>query len=215
MRRVSGPIAALLVVAIGACSRPSPPIVGGTDAASDKVAASADRPVAAAPPADAARSRLLRITSFDCEKHPPLPGQPESHGLVKPELGIRGWRGGGPDGSNWNVDDLRCAASIATTCQNGKVFVTARMGRGVILEREIALNGAASIETEFVVPDTTWRRHLDDPSRRGRKWPFKTAIFRLLAEVTCKGPVEATAGEWRFAELSADDSFVAGFASGE
>ncbi|HEX3695076.1 MAG TPA: hypothetical protein VH374_06760 [Polyangia bacterium] len=164
---------------------------------------------------DASESPLARIAAFNCEKYPPLPGQPESQGLVKPELGIRGWHGGGPDGANWNVDDLRCAARVVTRCRAGKLFLTARMGRAVVLERELAISGGDSIETEFVVPEATWRRHLDDPTRHAPKWPFKTAVFRLLAEVTCKAPVEATPGEWRFSDLSTDDSFVAGFASGE
>jgi hypothetical protein len=44
--------------------------------------------------------------------------------------------------------------------------------------------------------------------------PFATAIFRLLAEVTCTSP-EATRGDWRFTDLSAEDTFVTGFAEGE
>jgi hypothetical protein len=87
------------------------------------------------------------------------------------------------------------------------------VGRAIVSERVLSLSGSDAVDTEFIIPEKTWRRHTDQMPRTSGQ-PFTTAIFRLLAEVTCKSP-EATRGEWRFTDLSAEDTFVAGFAEGE
>lgn len=197
-----------------ACSRPSLPSAGRVDAGDGGPETSTDLAVAS-PGSDASETPLLKIVSFDCEKHPPLPGQPEASGLVRTETGLRGWHGGGPEGAAWNVFDVRCTTRIVTRCTAGKLFLTARVGRSVVLEREIPVRGTKPVDSDFLIPEATWMRNTDDDSRRGKRQPFRTAIFRLLAEVNCTIPIRVTPGTWRFIDRSAHDSFPAGFASGE
>ena len=199
--------AGLLAVVLAGCPRPTATAPRAVDAATDTTAVTAVTP--SPPDAQAAQAAknatggradpLLRVASFDCEKYPPLPGQPEPKGLVTPSSGIRAWNGGGPDGASWNVDDLRCTARIATICRAGTIAVTARVGRAIVGERVLSVSGSDAVDTELIIPAKTWRRHMDQ-MRRKTGLPFTTAIFRLLAEVTCKSP-EATPGEWRFTDL--------------
>ena len=212
MHLANAPILAA-VVAVLACSKTS--VSTSTAAASrEDGSARADGGRELSSPRATTDQRPVRIAAFDCEKYPPLPGQPEPKGLVSPTLGIRGWHGGGPDGANWNVDDLRCTAQVTTACRDGRLLLTARIGRSVVMEKELPLAGDEWINADFVIPEKTWRRYLDEARRQAPRQPFRTAVFRLLAEINCRSP-EIAPGQIRFGDLSSEDTFVAGFADGE
>ncbi|MEA2695758.1 MAG: hypothetical protein QOI66_29 [Myxococcales bacterium] len=214
-RAEAATLVAALIGTLAGCSHPSVTASAKFDAAIERAPVQTNLRAEARLAPAASEAPLIRIDSFDCEKYPPLPGQPEPQGLVKAEVGIRSWHGGGPDGASWNVDDLRCTARVITKCRAGKVAITARIGRSVVTEQELPLSGTEALEPAFIIPSKTWRRQLDEAPKHARRQPFKTASFRLLAESTCMSPMEATPGEWRFTDLSAEDSFVAGFADGE
>jgi hypothetical protein len=159
---------------------------------------------------------FVKIAAFDCAKHDVFPGEPPAKGPIPSRTGIRAWNGGGPNGANWNVQDLRCAIRATTTCTQGKVMLTLRVGQHIVAERESPVsNGAA--EFELVLPEAIWERGYDSAPNAVplKQLPFKTAAFRAQATVDCEAPVKANPGSWRFSSIAVEDSFVAGFASGE
>jgi hypothetical protein len=161
-------------------------------------------------------SAMVKIAAFDCEKYDVLPNETPPKGLVAPGAGVRAWKGGGPYGSAWNVEDLRCAARATASCANGKVLFTLRAGQHVLAEKESPLvNGAADFEV--VTPAAAWERGYDKPAKTmvALKLPFKTATLRVQAALDCGAPAKASLRDWNYRFVVADDVFVAGFASGE
>jgi hypothetical protein len=155
--------------------------------------------------------RLVRITSFDCDKLDELPGVARPSGPVGAATGIRAWHGGGPNGSNWNVGDLRCVIEAATDCRRGKLAAVARVGRSIVGKRQLDVAKAGPFSIEMAVAESGWRRNLEEPARQV---PYRTALFRATISVDCKDP-QADLRQSRYPEVGDDATFVAGFASGE
>ena len=195
-------LAAALVLG---CARPVP-----------STSTPADANVAADASAPAGEPALVKVAAFDCEKYDLLPGDKPPKGPIAPGAGIRAWRGGGPYGANWNVEELRCATRASTPCTHGKVLFTLRVGPHIVAEREApVLNGAADFEV--VLPLTAWEHSYDSPPKAAAplKLPYKTVGFRMQAVLDCEAPTKASLRDWNYRFVVADDAFVAGFASGE
>jgi hypothetical protein len=158
---------------------------------------------------------FVHIGSFDCEKIYEAPGIPRSVGPI--DAGISAWRGGGPNGANWNVDDLRCVVSVSTTCSRANIHITIRVGTRRVADKKIDVGVPGTTDVELEVPFDRWRKNLDEPlpSPGAFKMPYRTAVFRASAQVTCSAPLQASAADWKYPSVTADASFVAGFASGE
>ncbi len=60
----------------------------------------------------------------------------------------------------------------------------------------------------------TWKAHTDQPTK-ALDTPYKTAIFRATAVLTCSQPIDVNPWEARYPSVTAEDMFVAGFAYGE
>jgi hypothetical protein len=194
--------------------RTPPPSVTG--AASPVASAPRDfaRDGARRSPSDARNQRLIHIASFDCEKHETFPGRPAQRGDVTPANGIRYWHGGGPGGSNWNVEDLRCSVRATTSCTRGRVDVILRVGKAIVAERPVDLTGG-QVDVEMSLAQKVWRGQVDERSEILADTLFQTAAFRSFVALTCTSPFEATYRDSRYLDVTDDDSFVAGFASGE
>jgi hypothetical protein len=158
---------------------------------------------------------FVKVAAFDCAKYEVFPGERPPKGLIASQAGIRAWHGGGPNGANWNVQDLRCAVRATTTCTQGNAMLTLRVGQQTVAERVVVVaDGAADFEV--VLPEAAWERGYDNPAKMAAlKLPFKTAAFRAQVAVECGAPVEVKPHAWRFSSVASDDMFVAGFASGE
>ena len=173
----------------------------------------------AAQPDASSDPSFVTITSFDCEKVFEAPGIPRSVGPIND--GISAWRGGGPNGANWNVDDLRCVVAVSTTCSRAKVLVAIRVGTRLVADKKIDVGVAGGVpgraDVELAVAFDRWRKHLDQPlpSPAASQVPYRTAVFRATAQVTCSAPLPASAADWKYPSVTADASFVAGFATGE
>jgi hypothetical protein len=150
---------------------------------------------------------VIQIASFDCFKAGE--GRGDDQGAP-----IGAWQGGGPGGANWNVTDLDCAAAIVTTCRQGGVVSELRIGRALVARQTTALDAAGRAEWRFKVKRAQWARNLDD-EHAVKGALYRTAIFRLTSALTCHKPYELAPGIGSRAELAADRSFLAGFASGE
>jgi hypothetical protein len=162
----------------------------------------------------ASAASLVRVRDFDCEKPLAFPDPNAKKGPIALGAGIRGWRGGGPMGANWNVYDLRCVVRAETSCTKGKASLILRVGQRVVAERDATLAGA--VEFDISVDEKTWQRGMDEPGKgplRGQ--PFKTAAFRATVAVDCQAPTKASLRNSNYGDVIAEDSFTAGFASGE
>jgi hypothetical protein len=163
---------------------------------------------------DAAEQRLVRVTAFDCEKKEEFPGLPAQKGPVTSTSGIRSWHGGGPGGANWNVGDLRCVVRVETSCDHGHVDVILRVGKVVVAERKADV--ARTVDVEVSVALKAWKQNLDDVKKKGvTDLPYRTAVFRALAAVDCSAPRQANLKLSGYRDVTDEDVFVAGFASGE
>jgi hypothetical protein len=159
--------------------------------------------------------RLVRITDFDCEKPLAFPDPNARKGPIVPGAGIRGWRGGGPMGANWNVYDLRCVIRANTTCTKGKASLILRVGQHVVAERDAELSGA-TLEFDLTVEEKVWERGIDETGKGAlRRQPFKTANFRAAVAVDCQAPTKASLRDSNYSDVVAEDGFTSGFASGE
>jgi hypothetical protein len=194
--------AALLV----GCRRPgtSPADAGLTPRASDSgVRVSPEEPV------------LVKIEAFDCARHDEFPGEPPASGPISAGAGIRAWRGGGPYGSNWNVDQLRCVVRATAPCTQGRMILVLRVGQRTVAEREAALSRGAT-RFEVVVPAVEWERGYDSPpGAPALALPFRTAAFRAQVVLECEAPTRAGPRDSRYPTITTEETFVAGFASGE
>jgi hypothetical protein len=205
-----------LLALIGACSAPkaapAPPQQTAQierhlvqDAAAKSQGAA---PVLALPDKE---PRRIHIEAFDCEKDESSPGQPGPTGLVV--NGIRIWRGGGLAGANWNADDLRCSVRVTTTCTRGQIDLLLRVGKAVVAQRKQEIAGAQA-DMSILVPYKTWKAHTDQPTKV-LDTPYKTAVFRATAVLTCSQPIEVNPWKAWYPSVVDDNMFVAGFAYGE
>jgi len=155
---------------------------------------------------------MIEVEAFDCERQQSFPGVPPQSGLVAPGAGIRGWQGGGPEGANWNVDDLRCTIRVKTTCTRGDVDIALRVGRAKVAEKKAAIGGP-HVDVEIVVPLKKWKGNFDDQKPARRR--FDTAVFRAFAILSCMAPFDANWKDSDYTDVTDEDMFVAGFAYGE
>ena len=169
----------------------------------------------ASQPAASGEPSFVRIAAFDCEKVYEAPGIPQAVGPIT--AGISTWRGGGPNGANWNADDLRCVVVVAAQCSKATVQAAIRVGTRIVADRTIDIGTSGKTDVELSVPFDRWRKNLDEPlpSPGSSKMPYRTAVFRATAQITCQPPTPASAADWKYLSVTADTSFVAGFASGE
>ena len=165
--------------------------------------------------ATAQEPSFVRITAFDCEKVYEAPGIPQAVGPIT--AGISIWRGGGPNGANWNAEDLRCVVGVATQCSKATIRVAIRVGTRIVADRKVDVGAPGPADVELSVPFDRWRKNLDEPlpSPGPSKLPYRTALFRATAQISCLLPTSASAADWKYPSVTADASFVAGFASGE
>lgn len=202
----------LLLSAVAlACARPAPSTCPPGEA--KPVAEAKPKADASSPPGDLP---LVKIVAFDCEKYDVLPNEAPPKGVIAPGAGIRAWKGGGPFGANWNVEELRCAARASTPCARGSVSFTFRAGTHVVAERDVRVSDG-SADVEIVLPSTAWESSYDSPAKAAAplRLPFKTAAFRVQAVLNCEAPTKASLRDWNYRFVAADDVFVAGFANGE
>jgi hypothetical protein len=71
--------------------------------------------------------------------------------------------------------------------------------------------GGGPVELE--IPWKAWHRNVDEPAVPQR--PYRTAVFRASAELTCTAPTSIEARSSKHSFAIADAAFVAGFAEGE
>ena len=207
----------LTVLALG-CTRTAPSLSPPLDARAAEPspdapkAATVPGPDAAGAPSDPV---FIHVTVFDCMKHNVFPGEAPPTGPIPANASIRSWNGGGPNGANWNVQDLRCFVRAVTPCTRGKVILTLRVGHYTVAERVVAPS-KGSADFELIVPEAAWERGYDSsPKAAPLKLPFKTAAFRAQVALVCEAPTKVQPADWRFTSAAAEDVFVAGFASGE
>lgn len=158
---------------------------------------------------------FVQISAFDCEKVYEAPGVPEAVGPIT--AGISAWRGGGPNGANWNADDLRCVVATLSPCSSGRLQVVIRIGTRIAAKKDVNVSAAGKTTVQLDVPAGKWRKNLDEPfvSPKVLKLPYQTAIFRAGVQLTCAAPFSASPADWKYPSVTADASFVAGFAWGE
>jgi hypothetical protein len=94
--------------------------------------------------------------------------------------------------------------------------VAIRVGTRIVAKKDVNV-AAGNADVQLDVPFDRWRKSLDEPlpSPSSLKMPYKTAIFRASAQLTCAAPFSASAADWKYPSVTADSSFVAGFAWGE
>ncbi|MDB4986189.1 MAG: hypothetical protein JWN04_1367, partial [Myxococcaceae bacterium] len=127
--------------------------------------------------------------------------------------GVSTWRGGGPAGATWNAARLTCAAEFSTTCKAGTITAELRIGKAVVASHVVPISaGVASWSTQL--KPKQWEKNLDDVASAKRAL-FRTAVFRITANLSCHSPYEAGPGIGPRNEVAADRMFVAGFAHGE
>jgi len=152
----------------------------------------------------------IAVDSFDCfkaeddatEDLPAVAGR-----------GISAWNGGGPGGAVWNASELRCAATIRTTCEAGKVTIELRIGKATAATATVPIRGGKG-DWRASLHHRQWEKNFDELSS-SKGVPYRTAIFRVTALLTCEGPYQVGPGIGPRGEFAADSMFVAGFAHGE
>jgi hypothetical protein len=154
----------------------------------------------------------VAIRDFDCEAiDDPARGPAR---LVPPGRGLASWALGGPGGAAWNAADVRCAASVASTCDKGALAIELRVAGAIVAERQIRIANRGAEIVELTVAASTWPNHLDELGTKTRPLPYRTAVFRLTAVVECESPAFGP-GLGPRGEFAADSMFLAGFAWGE
>lgn len=161
---------------------------------------------------DARREQNVAIRYFDCAKLAEAPGERGAR-LGPGSAGIRAWNDGGPGGAAWNAAGLDCTAVVSTTCSRGSVALELRVGTSVVA-RQTELIRASELRWQVGLEPSYWRSKLDDPEAPGGA-PYRTALFRLSAYLTCYSPYALAPNAGPRPEFAADDGFVAGFADGE
>jgi hypothetical protein len=84
----------------------------------------------------------------------------------------------------------------------------------VVAEQDAPLAGA--VEFDISLDEKNWQKGLDETGKgllRGQ--PFKTATFRAAVAVDCQAPAKESLRNSNYGDVIAEDSFTAGFASGE
>jgi hypothetical protein len=195
----------------GRCSvDPKPPQPTPSPAADCQqlpVRASTPPPSAPSGPAD---QRIVKILAFDCIKAEDVQAGVQPADAIR----ISKWMAGGPGGASWNATDLLCFADIKTSCEQGHLSSTLRVGQRRVATQKTAITLSGPVHIRLSASERAWTTGFDvDKGERGRS--FRTAVFSLLTEVSCTKPVEVAPGDAVFGQSADSSAFVAGFASGE
>jgi hypothetical protein len=151
----------------------------------------------------------ITIDAFDCFK---VEGD-EQPGRPAAGQGIAAWNGGGPGGAAWNAYKLLCVAAIRSTCTDGSVTIELRVGKARVSSTTGPLR-SGGVEWQLPLRSTQWKRGLDDVPKPNRA-PYRTALFRVTASLTCRAPYDLHPGIGLRTEFTADRMFVAGFSRGD
>jgi hypothetical protein len=161
-------------------------------------------PQVVAPTPSSAPGSNVSFTAFDCVKmeaeQPSAVTSACGSDTGAATTGIRVWNGGGPEGSNWNVEGLTCSVTLQSGCE-GATTVVMKVGSRELARAAFERREPATL-CRFVLPLQSWEHELD----AGEDLPFRTGICRVEAYQTCADPPMM---------LRAADHFVAGFAWGE
>jgi hypothetical protein len=159
------------------------------------------------PPAPA--NAPVAIEAFDC-----FAAEPDG-AEVSGAPGLSTWKAGGPSGAAWNVAALLCRTSVRSGCDDGQLLTELRIGKAVVASATSTIRQHA-VSWRFGLKRKQWEKHLDDATgAAGKRAPYRTAVFRLTATLTCRAPYELAPGVGPRTEFAADQMFVAGFAYGE
>ena len=161
-------------------------------------------------PSAATDRRMVKIVTFDCIK-----AEDVEEGVQPADtMRISTWMAGGPGGATWNATDLSCFVDIETSCEQGQLLSTLRVGQRRVASQKTAIAKTGPLHIQLSASERAWTVGFDlDKTGRGR--PFRTAVFSLMIEVSCTKPVEVVPGDAIFGESADSSAFVAGFASGE
>ena len=151
----------------------------------------------------------IAVDSFNCYK---VEGD-EKSGATPAEQGLADWNNGGPGGASWNAARLLCVASIRSTCTDGSVTTDLRVGQALLSSTTSPLS-AGGFEWRVPLRRRQWERGLDEMAKPNRA-PYRTALFRIAASLTCRAPYDLHPGIGPRHEFTAEAMFVAGFGRGE
>lgn len=150
----------------------------------------------------------IGVESFDCFKLE----EGSADVLLPTGAGISSWSGGGPGGASWNAAELLCATTVRTTCDEGTIATDFRIGSVSVGTRTVPIQNERGKST-LKLTRSQWEVHLDKIAFA--RLPYRTAIFRVTASLTCRAPYQLQPGIGPRTEVAADSMFVAGFAYGE
>jgi hypothetical protein len=153
-------------------------------------------------------SDTIQIDAFDCSVM-----EPGSEATDPAAPGIATWRAGGPAGAAWNASHVVCVATVHTTCEAGQVSADLRIGKALTTSRSMEIQRRSAV-FRFTLERAQWEKNFDEVARSSHA-PYRTAIFRVTANLTCHKPYELAPGVGPRNEFAADRAFVAGFAQGE
>jgi hypothetical protein len=167
-------------------------------------------PATTTPPHAGSNDRIVRISTFDCSKAEDFQeGAPPTDAIR-----ISKWMAGGPGGATWNATDLLCFADVETTCAEGQLSSSLRVGQHLVADHKTAIAQPGPQHIQLTASERTWRAGLDI-DKAGRGPLFRTAVFSFVTEIACTKPVEVAPGTAVFGESADSSAFVAGFANGE
>jgi hypothetical protein len=88
--------------------------------------------------------------------------------------------------------------------------------RARLLARDRCARTGAAVEFDLNVDEKRWEKGMDETGKGPlRRQPFTTATFRAAVAIDCQAPTKASIRDSNYGDVIADDSFTAGFASGE
>jgi hypothetical protein len=149
-------------------------------------------PVSPAPPA-------LGILRFDCNR--PDDGQ-----------SLRGFNGGGPDGSAWNWygSDFDCSVTVRLDCE-ARIRVIVRVGERGRMRAETTSAAGSELTTKLVIPWELWEAELEQGDSAIDTVPYETLLFVARVDGLCLPTEQEPSGRFFYWT----DSFLGGFSGGE
>ncbi|WP_293373472.1 hypothetical protein [Nevskia sp.] len=202
MRRVE--VAFFFSLTLSACEKTATPYL---DTVPSSASATSSESVVSSDP-----ERLVRIVRFDCAK---FTSDEDAANAFPMAQSLRNWMGGGPGGAAWNADRLRCAAELQTPCTEGSINIELHVGNSLAAEQNIAFSRAGMQAFSFDLRDDSWAAQLNQVGEASKQLPYRSAVFVLAAVANCTKPEAFGPGIGPRLEYADQDSFLAGFASGE
>lgn len=202
MRRVRATL--MLLLTLTACERTTSPRVALSSASATSTSTDSS--------ATGHAERLVRIIRFDCTTS--SSGQDAATAFPWGQS-LRNWMGGGPGGASWNADRLHCAAELQTPCTEGSIGIELHVGSRLAAERSITFSQAGVQSASFDLRSESWVAQVDQVGKASEQLPYRSAVFGLAAMASCTQPEAFGPGMGPRLEYADQDSFLAGFASGE